>query len=178
LTAETTYLNSFEKEMVQEINLIRKDPSGYIPYILEYIQYMEKNGEFGNSIATANELVSALNQTPALDTLVPLKCLFDAAKKHAIDQKPTGDINHQGRDGLWPWDRALKACEDLTDGNENIVAGPPSVRRAVITLLVDDGIATRGHRANLLNPNWKYIACHQVGEIAGMPNYWIQMFGK
>ena len=64
----------------------------------------------------------------------------------------------------------------MQDGNENLVGGPDDIRRAVILLLVDDGIPNRGHRKALLNPAWKYVACHKVGTIGSMPNSWIQNF--
>jgi len=66
----------------------------------------------------------------------------------------------------------------MQDGNENLVGGPASVREAVIILLIDEGIANRGHRKTLLNPNWKYAAAFKIGQVGGMPNCWVQKFGN
>lgn len=173
-----SYMSSDEIDMVAEINLMRSNPSGYIPYIEGFIADMKENGEFGTAISTAKELIGILKKTKPMGKLTPLPCLYEVAQKHAEDQKPTGDINHQGSDGAWPWDRILKGCTDLVDGNENIVAGPSSVRQSVIILLVDDGIKSRGHRNNLINPDWKYVTCYKIGQVGEMPNYWLQLFGN
>jgi uncharacterized protein YkwD len=47
-------------------------------------------------------------------------------------------------------------------GNENIVGGTikKGVRGMVISLLIDSGISSRGHRYNMLNPEWKYVGCY------------------
>ncbi len=172
----STGMTSEEMQMVNEINLLRSNPVGYIPYVEEYIQYMRTEGEFGGSIATAQELIDVLRGTPSLSILQPAECVYQAAKKHGQDQLRAGTTNHQGSDGSWPWDRILKECKDFQDGNENLVGGPSDVRRAVILLVVDDGIPNRGHRETLLNPHWKYVACYKIGEVGGMPNCWIQNF--
>jgi len=174
--SSASYMRSEEALMIDEINLIRSNPKGYIPYIQEYIKYLQTNGSFGNSIKTSIELIDELRTASSLSTLQPKQCLYDVAKRHGEDEKRMGVSTHQGSDGSWPWDRILNGCRDLQDGNENLVGGPEDIRRAVILLLVDDGIASRGHRKALLNPAWKYVACHKVGKVGSMPNSWIQNF--
>jgi LysM repeat protein len=173
----TTAMNSEENDMVNEINMVRSNPVGYIPYIEEYIKDLQKNGDMGNSIQTAYELIAELRKTPKLSTLQPLQCLYFAARKHGNDQRKRGATDHQGSDGSWPWDRVTRECKDLKDGNENLVGGPANIRKAVILLLVDDGIEGRGHRRTTLNPDWKYVACHKMGTIGDMPNCWVQQYG-
>ena len=172
-----TSMTPEEQDMVKEINLVRSNPAGYIPYIQEYIEYLQKNGSMGNAIPTANELIAELKRTLPLSVLHPLQCVYTAAKKHGEEQKRRGDTDHQGSDGSWPWDRVKRECPDLQDGNENLVGGPASVRRAVILLLVDDGIETRGHRKTMLNPDWRYVACYKIGTVGNMPNCWVQNYG-
>jgi uncharacterized protein YkwD len=171
-----TSMNAEELDMVKEINLVRGNPSGYVPYIQEYIEQLKKTGDMGNSIATAQELIAELKKTKTLSTLQPLQCVYTAAKKHGEDQKRRGDTDHQGSDGSYPWDRVKRECPDLQDGNENLVGGPANVRRAVILLLVDAGIEGRGHRKTMLNPDWQYVACYKMGTVGSMPNCWVQKF--
>lgn len=178
MVANNTAMSSEEMTMVNEINLVRSNPVGYIPYIEQYIDYLKKNGNMGNSIATAKELIEELKRMPSLSVLQTLPCLYTAAKKHGDDQRKKGDTDHQGSDGSWPWDRVIRECKDLKDGNENLVGGPSDIRRAVILLLVDDGIEGRGHRKTMLQSDWKYIACHKMGTVGNMPNCWIQQFGN
>jgi len=52
------YMRSEEALMIDEINLIRSNPSGYIPYVQEYIKYLQTNGSFGNSIKTSVEFAT------------------------------------------------------------------------------------------------------------------------
>jgi LysM repeat protein len=174
--SNTTAMSSEETDMANEINLVRNNPVAYIPYIEDYIKDLQKNGD-NNAVQTAYELIAELRKTPKLSTLQPLQCLYIAARKHGNDQRKRGATDHQGSDGSWPWDRVLRECSDLKDGNENLVGGPANVRRAVILLLVDDGIEGRGHRKTTLNPDWKYVACHKMGTIGDMPNCWVQQYG-
>jgi uncharacterized protein YkwD len=171
-----TSMNAEELDMVKEINLVRGNPSGYIPYIQEYIDHLKKTGDMGNSIETAQELIAELKKTKILSTLQPLQCVYTAAKKHGEDQKRRGETDHQGSDGSYPWDRVKRECPDLQDGNENLVGGPANIRRAVILLLVDAGIEGRGHRKTMLNPDWQYVACYKMGTVGSMPNCWVQKF--
>jgi uncharacterized protein YkwD len=171
------YMQNEEFEMIHEINLVRSNPTAYIPYVEDYIRDMRQSGEFGNSVSTAYELIEELRRTPILSVLEPMECLYTAARRHGEDQRSTGDVNHQGTDGSYPWDRVLRECPTMRDGNENIVAGPSSIRRAILLLLVDDGIDSRGHRKTLLNPDWRYVACYKIGQVGRMPNFWVQKFG-
>lgn len=172
-----TSMNSQELEMVNEINLLRGNPSGYIQYVDAYVSEQRRTGGFPVDQAVVDELKSELRQLGPLSILTPSQCIYQAAKDHGIDQKPTGDVNHEGRDGSWPWDRVRKACPNMQDGNENLVAGTPSIRTAVILLLIDEGIPTRGHRKTLLKPEWKYVGCYNVGTVGSFPHYWVQNFG-
>ncbi|MFO8183100.1 MAG: CAP domain-containing protein, partial [Candidatus Aegiribacteria sp.] len=40
---------------------------------------------------------------------------------------------------------------------EVIAFGPCNGREIVAILLIDDGVADRGHRINLLNPDFRYV---------------------
>ena len=173
-----THMTAPELTMSQEINLVRRDPIGYVKYVEEYISYLKKTGDKGNEIPIALELINELKRTPSLLALQPLECLYLAAQKHGQDQIRRGELTHEDSDRSLPWDRVLNNCPALKDGNENLVGGPSDIRRAVMTLLVDNGIPNRGHRRNLLNPQWKYVACHKMGLIGTMPNCWVQIFGN
>jgi len=171
------YMTTEEIEMVKEINLVRSNPAGYIKYIEEYKQRVAEGRAFG-SVATCNELIDELRKTPLLSVLSPTPCIYNAAKKHGKDQRPTGDVDHVGTDGSYPWDRVRRECPNMSDGNENLVAGPSSIRDCVILLLVDEGIPNRGHRRTMLKPDWKYAACYKVGKVGNMPNNWVQKYGQ
>lgn len=177
-TKNMTNMTSEEMQMVDEINLVRSNPAGYIPYIQAYINDQKANGGMGNPEASANELIQELRNMPKLNTLQTTQCIYEAARKHGQDQIKMGSADHTGSDGSHSWDRVKRECPQLKDGNENLVGGPSDIRKAVITLLVDDGIESRGHRRTMLQNDWQYVACYKVGTVGGMPNCWVQNFGN
>ena len=174
----STYMTNEELTMIDEINLIRSDPAGYVRYVEQYIQDIRSGKAFGSSTTAAYELIEELKRTGPLSVLKPIECLYRAAQKHGQEAIRKGSSDHQGSNGSWPWDRAKRACPQIADGNENLVGGPGNVREAVMLLLVDDGISNRGHRKTLLQKDWKYVACYKSGQVGRMPNSWVQMFGN
>ena len=185
-STEYNFMTKREKQMIDEINLVRSNPVGYIQYVEEYISFLEKevvNGSgmaefYKEEIETASELIDELKRTEPLSILRPHEGVHDAAKQHGVDMVKMGKIEHVGSDNSYPWDRIIKAAPDLSDGNENLVGGPAQIRQAVMILLVDTGIQGRGHRKTLLNPTWNFVACYEVGTIEDMPYCWVQNFGK
>jgi len=173
--AAASYMKSEELSMIDEVNLVRSNPAGYIPYIEDYKRKIQRGEGFG-SAAVCDELIAELRNTPPRSVLKPRECLYRAAKNHGEDQRPTGSTDHVGTDGSYPWDRVLRACPELKDGNENLVGGPSTVRESVIILLIDDGIPSRGHRKTMLQKEWQYLACYKIGKVGIMPNSWVQKF--
>jgi uncharacterized protein YkwD len=171
------FMSAAEIAMAEEINLLRSNPAAYIPFIEQQREAIKAGKAFG-SVETCNELINELKNTLALNKLEPLECLFNAAKKHGEEQRPIGGLSHIGKDGSWPWDRVRRECPSLTDGNENLVGGMEGAREAVITLLLDEGISTRGHRRVLLSPDWRYVGIYYLGQVGTMPHNWIQLFGR
>ena len=171
----TTTMSSYELEMVAEINLMRGNPAGYVTYVEEYIKKQQAQGK-NSSVSAARELISELRNLAALPLLEPSECIYQATKLHGEDQRLTGDVDHTGTDGSYPWDRIARTCEGKMAFGENIVGGTADIRRAIMLLLVDDGITSRGHRVTLLNPEYKSIACYHIGTVGGLPNCWIQGF--
>ena len=175
--AVAPFMSAEEVAMVDEINLVRFDPRAYVRIAEAYLED-SRNGRAFGSVEACQELINELKGMNPLPTLEPSECLYAVAKKHAEDQRPTGSIDHLGRDGSYPWDRVRRECKDMSDGNENIVGGPADVRNSVLLLLVDDGIPSRGHRRTLLNKDWQYVACYKAGMVGTMPNSWVQQFGR
>lgn len=178
MVANNTLMTSEEMSMVNEINMLRSNPASYIPYIQQYIDYLRTNNNTANSIATANELMNELRNMTGLPVLQTHPCLFAVAQKHGEDEKRQGVTDHKGSDGSMPFDRVIRECKDLRDGNENLIGGPSDIRQAILLLLIDEGDQTRSHRRLLLQPDWTYLACYKVGNIGNMPNCWVQQFGK
>jgi len=174
--ASASYMKDVELSMIDEINLMRSNPAGYVQYIEAYVHEQKTTGGFPISQSVVDELIRELRSSPKLSHLVPKRCVYTAARKHGEDNKRRGSNEHVGTDGSWPWDRVKRECSDIQDGNENLVGGPSTVRKSVIILLIDQGIPNRGHRRTLMEPKWKYVACYKTGQVGRMPNSWVQKF--
>ncbi len=175
--AVVRYMKADEVGMINEINLLRSNPSNYVKYIEEY-KNNPANRRDSKTIAVCNELIAELKRTPPLAILEPKECLYNAAKKHGEDQKRKGSTDHVGTDGSYPWDRVRRECPFMTDGQENLVAGPNNVRDCIIILLLDKNVTNRVHRRTILKKDWKYVACYNIGQRGLLKSDWIQKFGK
>lgn len=146
-----------EQQVLDEINLVRTNPKSYIPYIDVYLDSMDSDV---SERSAANELKNELNKMVALSPLVFSKDLYKSCKSHGTYVSKTKKFVH-------------------SKGNyaENIQYGHSDVRNAIIDLLIDDGVPSRGHRKNILNSRYKHFAVYEIEpEIKGMEHYFIQQF--
>ncbi len=181
-----TSMDKFELEMLAEVNAARLTPGVYAGYIQKYIDDGKGMGDDKKVaiglIQDLNNLQKQIDQKKiTMNKIEALDCVFLAARDHAINQAPTGDLNHVDTNGKNPWDRIYKGCTSkvpeyveypLASGatgmspsrgsNENLEMHSsykkdnPDARAANINLLLDSGIKGYGHRTNVIDPNWKY----------------------
>lgn len=204
--SKALYMKKDERAMIYEINRIRSNPARYAelfikPLYEESLSYdtTSSSGKqftvsttyednkpirdtvYQNSMAermkALKSLYDTLRKMKPLQILRPDEGIYKACIRHAKDQKPTGDVNHRGTDGSWPWDRITQASPGMKSGNENLACGPDNVRHIVLQLLIDSGIEHYGHRYNILNPAWTHAACYKIGKVTLECQYWIQNFG-
>lgn len=168
-------INTMDKEMIKEINFVRQYPKVYASIVAKYLADKSKSwgGLSKEDYDAGIELIEELKAMKPAQLLYPKQCVYKAAKKHGEDCKKRGFTDHTGSDGSSPFSRISSFCKGL-EGNENIVGGEKNTRTLVIQLLVDGGISNRGHRYNMLNPNWKYIGC--FGYDSGVMYNYIQNF--
>jgi uncharacterized protein YkwD len=138
------------------------------------------SNEYEEEFHAIESLLNDLKNAPPLSILQPDKGIYEAARKHGIDQdRHNWTLGHQGSDGSWPWDRIRKYSPSMITGNENLAGKypEPTARDIVIQLLIDSGIPEYGHRYNLLDPKWTHVACYTSG-LKGDMYQWIQEFGQ
>lgn len=162
----TSLLTKQEQALLDEINLARANPPAYIPFLQEYRKnYRGSSVHFpdGRTLIT-NEGVAALDDAIAyLRTLKPTpafvvrKGMVQGAKLHLDDMLKSGRDGHLGSDGSKPEDRLTRFGSWQDSVGEDIVYDSRSPREDVIGLIVDDGVASRGHRKNLFKTNFKVI---------------------
>lgn len=168
-------LTAMDKEMIKEINFVRQYPLLYANIISKQLadEAMLRGGLSKAKYNASVELIDELKTMKPAQLLYPKQCVYEAAKKHGEDCKKRGFTAHTGSDGSSPFDRIAKACNNLK-GNENIVGGENDARVLVTQLLIDDGISSRGHRYNILDPSWKYVGCY--GYDGGSMFHYVQNF--
>ncbi len=157
-------LSQAESDLLSEVNQARAHPGVYASY-LEKLKPLFNGKEYkpsGQEAYTTREGWSAveeaikflraakpqgpLNMSPGL-------CL--AAATHVKDQSGTGATGHKGADSTFIEER-VKPFGDWQGGiGENLSYGNGSARERVLTWLIDDGFASRGHRMRIMSENYR-----------------------
>lgn len=124
-----------------------------------------------------SDVIDLVNDERAAEGLGPLSYdanLTAAARGHSQDMGLNDYFDHIGLDGSTPGDRITEAGYSWNTYGENIAAG-----YATPAAVVAGWMASAGHRANILNPNfcdigvgYAYVASSTYGR------YWTQNFGR
>ena len=164
------------RAILAEINRMRRDPRGYARMLRR--EYRPKyDGVLlrlpGRDPIRTREGVKALDEAiRVLERSKPVRALTwspglaRAAAAHAADIGPRGALDHQGKDRSWPHQRMGRYGTLLGTGGENIDFGFSDARGVVVHLVIDDNVADRGHRKNMLDATYRHLgaACarHKV----------------
>lgn len=191
IASDRAYMKVSESSMIDEINRLRANPRAFITEVRAYVA--KENAKPWRSrpidARAVNSLISRLDGATPLSMLRAHPCLYRVAKTHGDYLYSAKRFDHADANGQYPWSRSLNACptvklgttkdaQGFAVGNENLVAGH-APREAIISLLIDEGdIGNYGHRNALLAPEWKYATAYNFGEVNGIPNHFVQMFGR
>ncbi|MBP7584680.1 MAG: CAP domain-containing protein [Spirochaetes bacterium] len=164
--SDVPYLTQIEKEVVDEYNLARTNPGAYAGFIAETRKYyrgryLEMPGRVRlitrEGVAAVDEALRFLEGAAAVGSLEPSKGMSRAAKDHVEDTGPRGSVGHGGGDGSNPSSRMNRYGSWRRTSGENIAYGHGVAREIVMQLIIDDGVAGRGHRKNIFNPAYRRI---------------------
>jgi uncharacterized protein YkwD len=118
-------------------------------------------------------LINQQRQQMGLSALQINDSLVAAARRHSTDMAGNDFVGHTGSDGSSPWDRIRDADYNLRYGGENVAAGystPQDVFNAWMN--------SRGHRDNMLNPNFCDIgAGYSYDPASTYTHYWTLTLG-
>jgi uncharacterized protein YkwD len=158
---------ALEHGLIDELNFARSDPQTYAAGLERDLQFYQgtlfrRPGEeialqTREGAAAAREAIRVLRQTKPLPALRVSEGLTAGARDHVKDQAPRGLMNHRGTDGSMAWDRVSRYSDWKSKISENMTFGPATPHDVVAALLIDDGIADRGHRKNILDPEVKVV---------------------
>jgi uncharacterized protein YkwD len=160
---DTTDWRRLARQIHDETNAVRRDPAGYARHLEPMLsrfegQLLERPGRphlrTDEGAAAVREAIASLKARRPVPPLRWSKGLTAAAADHVRDQGPIGALEHRGTDNSTPAGRARRYGRWIQGIAENIAYGENPARGVVIQLLVDDGVADRGHRDNMLHPDW------------------------
>jgi uncharacterized protein YkwD len=163
--------NSLETGILDELNLVRKDPPGYAFHLEDILDsYHGKEREMENNVIlttqegrpVVEEAIRALQSTKPRGLLQWNACLAASSAEHVKDTGPSGLIGHDSSRGEHFPRRVGRYLRHYREVGENIDYGSASAREVVMQLLIDDGVPDRGHRKNILTP-----AFNEVGVACG-----------
>jgi uncharacterized protein YkwD len=163
---DITYLSTNEKDIILELNKVRYDP---VKYANESIKWM---GVFyegkllklpGKEILETSEgktafddCIKYLEQSKPVPLLYPSKGMSKACMLLVYDQSTTGDTGHKGSGNSSPVERVKNFGNFEGSYAENIHYGDCEPVLVVISLLIDDGVRSRGHRKTILDPAFNF----------------------
>jgi uncharacterized protein YkwD len=160
------FLSPLENSVVREINVARTSPQDYASLLEQWRKYYDKKilrlpGETPlltrEGVGAMVEAIRFLHFMKPIPPLSPSKGMSLAARDHVKDQGSSGSIQHKGADGSQPWDRVNRYGTWEKSIGENIAYGSSKARDAVLSLIIDDGVPSRGHRRNIFNPDFRMI---------------------
>lgn len=149
-----------EKEVFDFLNSVRADPKSII-HDLEEMRGYFKNNEYSNpkldfnvmteeGVAAVDDAIQFLQKQPQLPKLVRSEELSAAAAKLVAAIGPSGKASGDS-ENLSMEVRVKEAKNDTGSMAENISFGWNDPKQIVYQMIIDDGVKTRGHRANFFS---------------------------
>ncbi|MDA1045113.1 MAG: hypothetical protein O3C57_07820, partial [Verrucomicrobia bacterium] len=178
------FLSAVEKEVIAEMNLARTDPRKYVQFVRDYrathdegFVFKTPEGLFSSKegLKAVDEAIAFMEKVKPVGKLQASKGLSEAAMAHVKDTGPVGKVGHEGTDKSAPADRMSRQGKWEDTCGENISYGKSTGRDIVVQLIIDDGVADRGHRTNLFRDEFNVagvaIGPHKIYRICCVIDY-------
>ncbi|OMJ83727.1 hypothetical protein SteCoe_15269 [Stentor coeruleus] len=177
---------SLAEAVIAEINLCRSNPGKYSDKLSATLKFyngnvFEKPGatpiETEEGPENVQECIQQLKSTSSLPTMKWSDALASAAQVHIDDIGPKGAMGHTGTDGSDPGERIERFGQWEGTIGENIDYGNTTAEDIVVSLLIDDGVTTRGHRTNILKAEHLFSGC-AYGDHSDMEHVCVVVFAQ
>lgn len=165
-TTEKAGGNDLQKAVVAELNVARTQPMKYVEYLKAHKlkfngnHYREDDGRKMSTkegVAAVDEAIEFLSKQKPLGELKFSEGLSLAALDHVEDTGPAGITGHTGADGSDAAARVQRYGKWEKRTGENISYGFSAAKAIVMQLIIDDGVADRGHRSNIYQPAYRVV---------------------
>jgi uncharacterized protein YkwD len=142
------------------MNKARTNPAEFAEVLREFRRYyngnlIERPGEIAirtnEGTEAVDEAIRFLQNVEPIEPLIPSRGLSLAARDHMRDTGPQGVTGHAGTDGSTMSQRIERYGKWQGTAGENISYGENTAKDIVVSLIIDDGVAGRGHRKNIFN---------------------------
>lgn len=111
--------------------------------------------------AAVQDLIHYLRHVKTVEKLQWDHNVASAAKDHVEDTGTSGVLGHIGKDGSNPFERLERYTKTKGNCAESLNYGENAPRDVLLLLAIDDGVESRGHRLNIMNPAFTRFGCHQ-----------------
>lgn len=165
--SRTVESSALEQSLLAAVNKLRSDPDSFAglidsrrPYYRDRLLQLPLHPaiQTQEGVRAVDDAVAALDDTEPMPQLQYSAALRTAARSHGSELGRTGKISHEGNDGSSPRDRMSRFASIEGSTGEVISFGLDDPEEMVIEFVIDDGVASRAHRAILLGTAYRYAA--------------------
>lgn len=168
-----------ERAVLVELNAARTNPEAYAAGLRTYRRYFRENMvrmpgqkvdiETNEGVAVVDETIAYLGRQAGMAPVDDAGLLRAAAADHVAEQSANGATGHDSGDGAQPGDRVKRRGGGAYVA-EVIAYGPIDAADVVRQLIVDDGVADRGHRDILFSRQLRFagVSCGRHPEYRTM----------
>jgi uncharacterized protein YkwD len=136
--ANANYMSGEEKKLICMLNMARMNPKLFCKTVVKKYPALSGSPQMVNS-SYYKSLVKMLNSTKAMGPLQPDEKCYNSAQCHAYTSGTKGYTGH---------DRQTDSCLDKRSFNgECCDYGHDKAIQILMSLLVDEGVASLGHRS-------------------------------
>ncbi|CDW89935.1 UNKNOWN [Stylonychia lemnae] len=161
-------LNQIDQDILEFTNKIRANPKEMIPHLEKILATFEGDvmyidGQIGiqtnEGPAAVQEAIEFAKTAAPVGTLTWNDQLARCSQDHVEDIGPKGLTQHESSKGEGLMAKVSKHFQVNGMVGENLSFGQSSGIDVVLQLVIDDGVASRGHRNNIFQSKFGKLGC-------------------